>query len=288
MPYLYLSLTVVLVASSSVLGGIYNRKNPNGKGASSLYNLLLTIGALIVWCIISCFSFTFNISVIWYSLAFGLAYVLTNLSLLIALKNGPVSLTSLFLQLSLIGATIWGFIFWDEQVTTLMIIGLFLAVFSLFFCLYTKKQQNERKMNAKWLIACALTFIGNVACTVIQKAQVRTHGESCGNMLMLFAVLFSVIFCFVIFIFDDKSDSKTIIKTSGIIPLAAGALNAIQNLFVVLMVNALPSGLVYPVLSVGGLAVSIIASLILFKEKLKATQWIGIALGAVSILLLSL
>ncbi len=285
MSYVYLSLSVILIASSSIIGGTYTRKNTGRKSVSSLYNLLFTFSALIGWGIISLFSFTFNATIIWYSLLFGIFYVITNVSFLIALKNGPVSLTSLFLQLSLIGVTIWGFIFWNDEITLIIIIGLILAVISLIFILYHK---NEQKINSKWLLACLVMFISNLACTIIQKEQALNYDESCGNMFMFFALIFSVIFSFFLFMFGDKSDTKIIIKTSSIFPLLAGILNALQNFFVILMATKLPSGVVYPVLSIGGLAISILVSLILFKEKLKWTQWLGIVLGTISILLLQI
>lgn len=285
MSYVYLSLSVILIASSSIIGGTYTRKNTGRKSFSALYNLLFTFSALIGWGVISLFSFTFNATIIWYSLLFGIFYVITNVSFLIALKNGPVSLTSLFLQLSLIGVTIWGFIFWGDDITLIIIIGLILAVISIFFILY---QKNERKINSKWLLACLIMFISNLSCTIIQKEQALNYDEGCGNMFMFFALLFSVIFSFILFMFSDKSDTKIIIKTSSIFPLLAGILNALQNFFVILMATKLPSGVVYPVLSVGGLAISILASLILFKEKLKWTQWFGIIFGTISILLLQL
>jgi multidrug transporter EmrE-like cation transporter len=51
--------------------------------------------------------------------------------------------------------------------------------------------------------------------------------------------------------------------------------------------TSLSSSLVYPVLGVGSLGVVILFSLMAFKEKIRKIQWLGLALGAAAIALLS-
>ena len=53
------------------------------------------------------------------------------------------------------------------------------------------------------------------------------------------------------------------------------------------MTDLSPS-LIYPVVSVGGLAVVTIFSLFVFKEKMYPKQWFGVAIGAVAVVLLSI
>ncbi len=287
MPYFYLISSVFLIASGSIFGSLYNRKN-EGRNAVTFYNLIIAISSLTLWGIVSLFSFKFHAKTLWYSLGFAISYMLTNLSMILALKHGPLSLTSLFFQLSLIGATIWGLIFWNEEVNILVILGLIFSVVSIVFCLYQKRSSEEGRLNFKWVIFATLLFFANVSCTVIQKTQIRTYGEEYGNMLMLFAMLFASVFSLIHFLVSSKKDIKIIIKQSISFPILAGICNGLLNLFVILMATRLPSSVVYPVVSIGGLCVSIFASVFFFKEKLKRTQWIGVAFGLISVLLLTL
>lgn len=107
-------------------------------------------------------------------------------------------------------------------------------------------------------------------------------------MLMLFAMLFSVVLSFLLFMKEDKSDMKIIIKQSAGFPFLAGICNAILNLGVVYLALRLSSGIVYPVIAVGGLGICIIDSLVIFHEKITLTQYIGIAIGVVAVVLLTL
>ena len=80
-----------------------------------------------------------------------------------------------------------------------------------------------------------------------------------------------------------------IIKKQGYLPVLAGFINFLLNLLIILLASGtLSPSLIYPVVAIGGIAINSVASILLFKERLAAIQWTGIALGAVSVALLSL
>lgn len=288
MNYIYLLASVFLIASGGISGAFYNRKNEGRKGATALYNLLVSLGSFLVLAVVACFSFRFHAPTLLFSLGFGACYVITNISMLFALQNGPVSLTSLVMQLSLIGVAFWGFVFWNEAITPFVVIGCILAVAALVLCLKRKKGEEKTKISGKWILFSGLMFSGNAACTILQKTQIRMYGEAYGNMMMFFALIFAAIFCLIRFLTGEREDAKTILKKSGWIPLLAGILNGVLNLFIILLASRLSASVVYPVISVGGLVVSVTASMLLFKEKLNALQWTGVGLGLIAVLLLAM
>ena len=53
-------------------------------------------------------------------------------------------------------------------------------------------------------------------------------------------------------------------------------------------VTTLSPSLIYPVIGVGSLAVVTIFSLFVFKEKMHWWQWVGVAVGALAVALLSI
>ena len=110
-----------------------------------------------------------------------------------------------------------------------------------------------------------------------------------GNMLMLFAIGFCALAYLVVYLRSDRSDTSTMLKTSWWLPVCAGVCNLILNVFVMLMaLTTLSPSLIYPVIGVGGLAVVTIFSLLVFKEKMRWWQWLGVAVGAVAVILLSI
>ena len=292
MHYLYLVSTVFLVSTSSIFGGFYNRKNAGKRDPSPLYNLILCSSAFVGWVILYlAFTPTFDIRVLPYSIGFGIGYALCQIGLINALRTGPIPLTNLFLQLALIATTVWGFFFWNTQFSLLKGIALVLVVISLWLCLYNGKTSKEGKdkVSLKWLFFALMAFVSNSCCAIIQKTQQLKFDGKHGNFMMMCAVFFSAVFCLIVYLKSDKKDSREIFKTSFGFPMASGLCNVVHNLIVIILATStIPSSLVYPVIAVGGLSVTSLFSLIVFKEKLKSWQWIGIAVGALAVVLLSI
>ena len=287
MPYVYLISSVFCSASSSVFGTYFNRKNEGRKDTSAFYNLLLMASVFICWAVYYAFDFSFTIKVLPYSLLFALCYTICNLGLINALKCGPSSLTTLFVSLSTILTTVWGFIFWDSNLTLPVLGGLLLVVISLILCLYTGKKE-EKKISAKWIFYVILALFGNAGCSITQRTQQMHFNGGYAGELMAFATLFSCIVCFIIWLKSDKTDSRIMWKGAGHFPIIAGIANMLLNYFVVLLaMTKLSPSLIYPVIGVGSLAVVILFSLFAFKEKLKYWQWTGLAIGAIATVLIS-
>ena len=288
MPYIYLVVSVFMSASSSVFGKIFNKKNDEKRDSTIFYNFLLIISVFICWGILYIIDFSFDANVLWYSILFAICYTACNLGIINALKYGPAMLTSLFISLSLILTTLWGFVFWDAKVTLPVIIGLLLVACAIVLCLYTKGK-DDKSVSWKWLLYVALAFLGNAGCSIVQRTQQVQHNGQHGNMLMLFAIGFCALAYLIIYLKSNREDTPTMLKTSWWIPVCAGICNVILNVFVMLMaVTDLSPSLIYPVIGVGGLAVVTIFSLLVFKEKMRWWQWVGVAVGALAVALLSI
>lgn len=288
MSYLYLALSVFMNASSSVFGKYYNRKNAEKTDPLPLYNFLLLLSVFVGWGVLFAFNFSFDARVLPYSAAFALSYTVCNLGIISALKYGPASLTSLFISLSLILVTIWGFIFWNAELTVLVGIGLVLVAVSIFLCLSGDKK-DEKKASVKWLLFVLLACFGNAGCSIIQRTQQTAFGGKHGEMLMVFASFISLAVFFTVFMIKGRTNAKMLIKRSWYFPVSAGICNVLLNLFVILLATSeLSPSLIYPTIGVGGLAVVMVFSVFAFKEKLKPLQWIGIVFGAAATILLSL
>lgn len=288
MPYIYLVVSVFMSASSSVFGKIFNKKNDEKRDSTIFYNFLLMISVFIGWGILYIIDFSFDANVLWYSILFAICYTACNLGIINALKYGPAMLTSLFISLSLILTTLWGFVFWDAKVTLPVIIGLLLVACAIVLCLYTKGK-DDKAVSWKWLLYVALAFLGNAGCSIVQRTQQVQHNGQHGNMLMLFAIGFCALAYLIIYLKSNREDTPTMLKTSWWIPVCAGICNVILNVFVMLMaVTDLSPSLIYPVIGVGGLAVVTIFSLLVFKEKMRWWQWVGVAVGALAVALLSI
>lgn len=291
MSYFYLVLAVISTSLGSVFCEFYNRKSVGYKNATQLFNFIRLCSTLVVWGVIFACDFSFEWGVLWYSLGFGLCFALVNVCIIYAFQYGSVALTSLILQTSLIGVTVWGLIFWNAPFTTLVVVGLILVLISLVLCIFEKKtdEKTKKKNFGKWLLFAMAAFVGNAGCSIIQREQQIVYGGEHGSMMMVFAVIISTLICLFLYLRCDRKNCQPVPKRNLAFPVATGVINSMLNLFVIILATSeLSPSLIYPALAVGGLAVTMLFSIFAFKEKLKWWQWIGIVIGAVAIALLNL
>ncbi len=289
MPYFYLILSIFCLASANIIASLFNRKNEKRVGVSPIYNLYLMISVFICWLILFLRDGTFDVAVLPYSLLFALCYTVTNIGIINALKVGSVMLTSLFGQLSLILVSVWGFFFWNAPFTLTVGIGLILTAIALWLCLYNKKNNESMPINFKWIRYTFLLVFGNAGCSIVQRTQQLHFDGRYGNFLMMVATGVSALVCLVLYLRSDRRDTKVITRSSWYFPVLAGILNAILNLFVILLASSpLSPSLIYPVLAIGSLIVITILSLFVFKEKMRWWQWLGVLLGIAATGILSI
>ena len=286
--YLYLISSVVFVASASILGAFYNKKTEGKKGASALYTFLLMCSVSAFWLIFFLTDPKADINVVWYSLMFAACYTICNVALINALKTGSVALTSLFMQLSLIGVTVWSFLFWNVTISPLVIVGLVLVMIALWLCLWTG-QKEEKRFDPKWIFYVLLMFVSNAGCSIVQKTQQIQFNGQYGGFMMLIATLISLVISLVAFLREERSTDKETIKKTCVFPVSAGICNGLLNLFIIILAtSSLSPSLIYPVVAIGGLMLTTVFSAFVFKEKMRWWQWVGVVIGSIAVGVLSI
>lgn len=291
MEYLLVVFAILMSSTTSIFGGFYNRACAGKASSSQFYNFMQLCSVCICWAIMFIINPEFDIAVLPYALGFSLGYCIAVFGIINALRTGPVMLTTLMTQMSLVVVSVWGFIFWDAPVTPFVLIGLCLTVVAIFLCLYTGKKNSKAtekvKITPKWIMFALMAFGGNAMCSIFQRTQQMVFGGRYGNQLMFFATFIGVIAFAVIYLRSDLCDHKFLMKKS-FIPLIAGACNVAMNIFIItLATSSLPSTMVYLPMSIFPLIIVSLFSLIVFREKLRISQWVGVGIGIVSVVLLS-
>lgn len=288
MPYLILIAATLFMSCNGIGATFYNRKNTSFKETAKIYNLLILGTVFICWLIKFLADLEFDFKVIIYSLVFTVGYTTAMLSSVCVYREGPMALSSLIMQLSMISTTVWGFFFWESEITAPVIVGLLLVIVALVLCLYTGKdgEGEKKKISAKWLLYISLFFVGNSVGTITQRTQQLDFDSAYGDFFMTVATGVSFAVCLFVYLKSDKTDTKKILEGSWYIPLLCGAFNFFQNLFVIILATLLSANIVYPVLMIGSLTVTSIFSIVIFKERMNWWQWVGVILGSIAIVLL--
>ena len=291
MAYFYLFLAICASAALSVMSTLFNRKNTTCKNVSIFYNLLVTFSAFCSWTIVFCFRPTFNVKVLGYSFLYAVFYTMALTGLFKALQYGSVALTAFVKQLSLIGVCIWGLLFWNSPFSMFVGIGLFLIVIALYFC-FGHGKSNAVEKNAsigKWMFFALILLIGNAGCSIVQKYQQLAFDGKYGNALMVCGIGFSTIFCAVFFAISKKDDIKNLSPKTLLFPVVAGGSSAALNLFIILLMSStLSISIIFVSIAVGGILLTTLFSLCVYKEKLKKAQWLGLVLGVIAVAFLNI
>lgn len=290
MDYLYVVCAILLSSTTSIFGGFYNRACAGRMSSSKLYNCAQLISVAVCWGILFVLNPEFDSAVLPYSLGFSAGYCVAVFGIINALRTGPVMITTLMTQMSLVVVSLWGFIFWNAPVTPFVIVGLCLTVVAIVLCLSKGKTENAQtvRITPKWIMFALMSFGGNATCSIFQRTQQMVFDGKYREQLMFFATVAGAIVFTLIYLFSDHKDHNFIIKKSYI-PFVAGTCNVLMNICVItLATSALPSTMVYLPMSIFPLIIVSLFSLAVFKEKLRTVQWIGVGTGIVSVILLSL
>ena len=115
-------------------------------------------------------------------------------------EHGSTSLTSFIKQLSLIAVSVWGFIFWNSEITPIILIGIALTVLSLYLCFAHKKRDTSGGVSLKRPIYASLLLAGNAGSSITQKyQQMELFGDG-GSRMMFFSTGFSALTCLALFL----------------------------------------------------------------------------------------
>lgn len=283
MNFLMLVGIIVCISAQQIVQKIYNGKS---KGAYT-FTAINALFAAIFFALMSIGSFSFDAEVLIYSALFALAYSTAFIGLFSAIATGPLSLSSLFMSYSLLIPTFYGLIFLDEKPDILFGIGIVALIVSL--VLTNKEDKGDKKITPIWIVYVLLCFVGNGACSVVQKLQILRFNGAYKNEFMMMALLMSFVITLTIAFVRERKDMKQSIRRGGHLCIACGVCNAVVNMLVMILADGRMSmSILYPVISAGGIILTFIVSRFIYKERLSKLQNIGFLLGVLAVIILNI
>jgi drug/metabolite transporter (DMT)-like permease len=290
---LILSLTAALVGS--ITKKYYTDKEPTGLSGGFVFNAVSSLIAAVVLLCWGRFG-TLSIFTLVLGVAFGAVTALQGITNIAALQVGPMSYTSVIISFSTLISALSGVMFFDERLDWPQIVGIVLMLAS--FVLATKNDGNEKKANLKWIFLCLIAFIATGGIGVMQKAHQSSTFKDELNAFLIVAFVSSAIICAIFstilkkresrFVGEkakEKKSKKQVWLLLGIM-IASGVCVAVNNKFNLYLSGVMDSAVFFPIVNGGGLVLTTIVAVLLFKEKLTIKQWIGVVIGIGSVVFL--
>lgn len=288
---------LIISISSNLFGGVIkkdiNNKYEKGFFSYQFFNCIVSLFSALFLMVMSSNlqSSTFTV---FFAITFGAVTLIQQLSNLMAIELGPFSYTSVIISLSTLIPTLSGAIWWEESINPLQYIGIILLLLSLVLSVdFTK---NKSKTNIKWLICCFVAFISTGLIGVMQKIhQTSLYKDELDGFLII-AFIFSFFISLILtLVFRNKRNLDVYKKEKSIINIKPIIFMIISGLFVALnnklnlyLSGVMDSAVFFPIVNGGGLILTTLAAILIFKEKLKKAQIAGLISGIISVILLCL
>jgi len=296
-PILIIITTVFtcLQANESVY---YLKKEVNKESGVHFFIFSFSIISILMFFLLS----GFKIKVSLYSFIFGLLFGASTMLFTYFQKKastiGPWSYTNVIISLSTVFTALSGFLFFDEKITFIKIIGIILMLFCFAFANKKDSDDDNKKGNMKWFIITILAMLFSVAIGYIQKIHQSSNYSAELYCFLITAFTFMAILSFIMFLIERKKENKKNLEMKemnkktilffAFSVIIAGVGTAFENTINLYLSGVMSSIVFFPLINGIPLIVSILVSFIIFKEKLSKFQWIGLSLGLISILLLCL
>jgi drug/metabolite transporter (DMT)-like permease len=294
--YVILGLTAFTVAIQNVLKQRFNRRCQNG---AYLFSALTAFVAMLVF-VCSNREWSWSGELVLPTVGFALAYAAATAFSVLAILHGPLAKTSLFISCSLLIPSLYGILVQGlilqrtsvgEALSPTLLGGTVLLVLSLVLVNRPSGEREEQKASPRWAVFVLLAFLGNGFCSVVQAAKQDFCGNERNGIFMIAALGLAALLMLLATAAapTQRAAAAKTLKGGWWLALLCGVANGVTNLFVIyLNASGFPASITFPVVSGGSILLVFLYSVLIKKERYTGLQYLGYALGVVSIVLLNI
>ena len=278
-------LLLLSVVAASLNSVVLHKAKFTDSGSIYRYNLISSV----VWCICLFIAGGGKVHLDANTLLWGCAYGVTQALFIIfktaAMNSGPVSVTTLIGNCSIIVSVAACFFLWDEPVSLPDIAGLAILMTGL---VLTTFKRGGGKFSAKWPLYAALFLVIGAGVGLTFKAFSKSGTGDAGNMMLVASgvmFLFNTAACLFTGAFKSKAErpEKTEIMAFVLPALVSGLFSCVYNRLNIFLSGELIGMIFYPGFNGGVVILSTVLSVVFLREKLSAKQIIGILIGVAGI-----
>ena len=260
------------------------------KGAGGMFfNSFLCFFAVIYFVISDKGGFDFYKGIWIYAIINSIMFATGFYTMYIALREGPFGLSRLITSFTGIVSIIYGVAFLKEPFGLVQGICTVLIFASIFLMRYQKQEDGEsKKFSLKWIISIILTFASNAAIGILGKIQQVKFDNVYKNEYLIITFLGSALWLFILGLIYERKSLKPTVKTGLLYGLVAGLCNGVANWLALVTNEFLNISISSPLKSGLSMVITFVVALLFYKEKFSVRQYVGVGIGVVAIVLMSL
>lgn len=215
----------------------------------------------------------------------AVTFLATTILRMEALKNIPTNVVYPLLQMSTVLVVVFSVVYFGDKLSFYQIIGILLAVITLF--IVTRQDNAAKSEHKNFKLGVVLTVIAlfaSAATVVLQKFAVANVGKL---SYMMISYYYNVLFSFCFLGRMQTSKENTNHRNAVLIGIAIGVFNFFAFY---LALGAYTTGMMSVAASIMSMffVLTVVLSIIFYKEKLTLRRLVGILLAIVAVVLLRL
>nr|MBQ4320493.1 hypothetical protein [Clostridia bacterium] len=288
MTNILLTISMASIVLQNTLFNYIGKNRLTGKRSVWIFNSVIYVICFLILLAVSVGK-AISVYTVLLGLVFGLVTIVQNHTKLLALSRGPMHITQLITTASLVIPSLSG-IFIDHTVPS---IPMILLIFVLVFFIYLSLDNSSKDTFGRgWLLLTLISFTGQAAIGVMQKIhQASSHADE-SSWFLTAAFLCSAVFAVIrTLTVREDSGEKSAKKPDAVLIVSAlicGICIFIMNTFNLKLSGIMPSHIFFPLVNGGVLFLNILASLLIFRERITLRQGIGIGGGFITLVLICL
>ena len=291
-----LVVSLIFNVATGVAQKLYNKTAPAGRESNWFYNTCMGVACLVFILIYSIAPTAaepfgaitdFSFASAGLGILFGVLVLAQSYTFMWALEIGPFSYTTVIVSLATLIASVSG-LFFGESIDLFQYFGMGIMVFCIIFS--TDKNNGSRKSSLKWLVIALVSCLTNGFVGIMQKIHQSTEYKAQSTAFLVSAFAFMTAASTLLWLYERKKSGNDRFDPNAkqiTFALVSGATFAVPHTANLYLAGAMPSAVFFPIINTGGLILTLLAAMLLFKEKLSRLQWVGIALGLISSLFVS-
>ena len=284
MLYFLLFFSIFLETAKTVISNLFSKQELKDNRDIFRFNWIFYLGSFVILLLFP--STVPSLYTVIMALIFALVTTASQYFCLLALRCGPMSLTTFLQGSSLLIPTFFGFWFMGEKASLLFWISLALLLVSMALVLISK----QGGVHLRWLLFAAGTFVFTGAIGIMQSLHQASDHSS--ELIPFLQIAFALCALFNLGgqFFSKKPETPAFALRSRttVMALGSGAAMGAVNLINLYLSGAMDKHIFFPIVNGGLIFLTTIAAVIFFRERLGRRQWIGLALGIIQLAIIAL
>lgn len=283
--YILLVISISFAAANNVL--LHQHGGKKTKAKAFMFQVIVALVWTAILLICRNTGIVWNVGMIGYGLLYGLIQAAFLFFKMQALETGPIVLTTMIGNCSLIVSTALGVVLWGEKISALQCLGVGLLLCAIILCMIKEK---DVQLTLKWKLYCAGFFLTSGCVGIVFKSFSKSGCGTAGDMMAVAAVFMAAVYYFL----ERMFSSGEVVLDDGItrrdvlFALGCGIVSCGYNRINVFLTGALPSIVFFPVFNGMVIILSLFTGFVIFKEKLTLKQAAGFLVGVIAIMMVGI